>query len=309
MEEQLNSIAYHLGEFRPLKDCNINVMTHALQYGTMVFGGMRGYYNSQRNDIFLFRPTDHFQRLHRSAHIMQMNPPLPIDKMVEIAKQLVIKNDYRCNIYFRPFIYKSELKLSPRLHDVVDSFSIYTMKLDDYLDTSKGLRVAVSSWRRIDDNVIPTRAKVAGGYANSALAKSEVVQNGFDEAIFLDSRGMVSEGSAENIFMVRDGVLIAPSNSSSILEGITMRSIIELAKSEGIPVERRDIGRTELYIADEIFFTGTGAQVAWVAEVDRRQIGNGQIGPITTRLRERFLLLVKGQDSEFKDWAISVYGS
>ncbi|MBW7857479.1 MAG: branched-chain amino acid transaminase [Leptonema sp. (in: Bacteria)] len=309
MEEQLNSVAYHLGDFRPLRDCNINVMTHALQYGTMVFGGMRGYYNSSKNDIFLFRPTDHFQRLHRSAHIMQMNLALPIDKMVEIAKQLVIKNNYRCNIYFRPFVYKSELKLSPRLHDVADSFSIYTMKLDDYLDTSKGLRVAVASWRRIDDNAIPTRAKVAGGYANSALAKSEVVQNGFDEAIFLDSRGMVSEGSAENIFIVRDGVLIAPANSASILEGITMRSIIELAKSEGIPVERRDIGRTELYIADEIFFTGTGAQVAWVAEVDRRQIANGQIGPITTRLRDRFLKVIKGQDSEFRNWAISVYGS
>jgi branched-chain amino acid aminotransferase len=183
------------------------------------------------------------------------------------------------------------------------------MKLDDYIDTSRGLNVAVSSWRRIDDNVIPTRAKVAGGYANSALAKSEAVQNGFDEAIFLDSRGFISEGSAENLFVVRDGVLITPPNSASILEGITMRTIIELAKDEGIEVIRRDIGRSELYIADEVFFTGTGAQVAWVAQIDRRLIADGAIGPITQRLRDRYMNLVRGRDKKFKDWAVPVYAS
>ena len=307
MEDQLKSIAYHLGEYRPLSECNINIMTHALQYGTMVFGGMRGYHDPASNNVFLFRPYDHFRRIHKSAHIMQMKPTQSVEQMAEIALELVRRNQYRCNVYFRPFIYKSELRLSPSLHNVNDSFSIYTMKLDDYLDTSKGLRVAVSSWRRIDDNIIPTRAKVSGGYANSALAKSEVVQNGFDEAIFLDSRGFVSEGSAENIFIVRDNVLITPSNNASILEGITMRTIIDLAKDEGIKVERRDIGRSELYIADEVFFTGTGAQVAWVAEVDRRVIGSGSIGPVTDRLRARYSKLVRGGDSVFKDWAVPVY--
>lgn len=309
MEDQLNSIAYHLGEFRPLRDCNINIMTHALQYGTMVFGGMRGYHDPGTNNVFLFRPVDHFRRLHRSARIMQMQPEISPEQMTEIALELVRKNEYRCNVYFRPFIYKSELKLSPRLHDVADSFSVYTMQLDDYIDTNRGLNVAVSSWRRIDDNVIPTRAKVAGGYANSALAKSEAVQNGFDEAIFLDTRGFVSEGSAENLFIVRDGVLITPPNSAAILEGITMRTIIELAKDEGIEVQRRDIGRSELYIADEVFFSGTGAQVAWVAQIDRRIIGDGVMGPITQRLRDRYMKLVRGEDAKFKDWAVPVYSS
>jgi branched-chain amino acid aminotransferase len=250
----LDSIAFHQGEYKPLKDCTINIMTHALQYGTMVFGGIRAYYNKEKNNVFIFRPYDHFQRLHNSAKIMQMKPPYSIEEMVEILKELVRRNQYKSNIYFRPFIYKSALRLSPSLHDVQDSFSVYTLLLDDYLDTSRGLKVAVSSWRRIDDNIIPTRAKVSGGYANSALAKSEALQNGFDEAIFLDSRGFVSEGSAENIFIVRNDVLITPPNSAALLEGITRRSVLEIAKNENIPIEIRDIARSELYVADEVFF-------------------------------------------------------
>ncbi len=303
----LDSIAFHRGEFKPLKDCNINIMTHALQYGTMVFGGIRGYYNKEKDNIFLFRPYDHFQRLHNSAKIMQMKPPYSIEEMVNILKELVIRNQYKSNIYFRPFIYKSALRLSPSLHDVEDSFSVYSILLDDYLDTNRGLRVAVSSWRRIDDNIIPTRAKVSGGYANSALAKSEVLQNGFDEAIFLDSRGYVSEGSAENIFIVRNGILYTPPNHAALLEGITRRSIMEIAKNEGIPLEVRDIARSELYIADEVFFTGTGAQVAWIAEIDRRVIGNGNIGPITKFLKEKFNQIVYGNDPQYQDWVVPVY--
>jgi branched-chain amino acid aminotransferase len=227
--------------------------------------------------------------------------------MVNILKELVKRNNYKSNIYFRPFIYKSALRLSPSLHDVEDSFSCYTLLLDEYLDTNRGLRVAVSSWRRIDDNIIPTRAKVSGGYANSALAKSEALQNGFDEAIFLDSRGYVSEGSAENIFIVRNGILYTPPNHAALLEGITRRSIIEIAKKENIPFEIRDIARSELYIADEVFFTGTGAQVAWIAEIDRRVIGKGTIGPITKYLKEKFNHIVYGNDPEYSEWIVPVY--
>jgi branched-chain amino acid aminotransferase len=302
-----NSIAYHHGTYKPLSECNINIATHALQYGTMVFGGMRGYYNKDKDNIFLFRVNAHAARLMKSAHIMLMHSPVSERMIPEIALELVKKNNYRCNVYFRPFIYKSPTQLSPRLHDVADDFAMYTLALDDYLDTSRGLSAAVSSWRRIDDNIIPTRAKVSGGYANSALAKSEAVQNGFDEAIFLDGRGMVSEGSAENIFMVRDGVLITPSVASSVLEGITRRSIIEIAKAEGIPVIERDIARAELYIADELFFTGTGAQVAWISEVDRRIIADGNLGTITKRLRDRFLKIIVGEDKEFQSWVTPVY--
>ncbi|MCS7204639.1 MAG: branched-chain amino acid transaminase [Leptospiraceae bacterium] len=304
----LNSIAFHEGEFRPLRECTINIMTHALQYGTMVFGGIRGYYNSKKDNVFLFRPYDHFKRLHNSAKIMQMKPKYSIEEMVNILKELTIRNQYKSNIYFRPFIYKSALRLSPSLHDVEDSFSVYSLLLDDYLDTNRGLRVMISSWRRIDDNIIPTRAKVSGGYANSALAKSEALQNGFDEAIFLDHRGYVSEGSAENIFIVRDGVLSTPPNHSAILEGITRRSVLEIARREHIPVEIRDISRSELYIADEVFFTGTGAQVAWIAEIDRRVIGNGEIGPITKLLKEKYEKIVYGEDPEYSHWVVPVYG-
>lgn len=307
MSINLDHIAYHRGDFRPLSECQINIATHALQYGTMVFGGLRGYFNEKENQIYMFRLDRHTHRLHQSARIMQMTPPLSEKEMADVALELVRRNEYRCNVYMRPFIYKANTQLSPRLHDVQDDFSMYSMALNDYLDTSRGMTTAVSSWRRIDDNIIPTRAKVGGGYANSALAKSEAVQNGFDEAIFLDSRGLVSEGSAENLFMVRDGVLITPSVASSVLEGIVRRSILEIAKNEGIPVMERDVARAELYIADELFFTGTGAQVAWIQEVDRRVIGDGNIGPITSRLREKFLQIVMGEEPAYSSWVTPVY--
>lgn len=301
------AIAYHEGAFKPLSDCNVNIATHALQYGTMVFGGIRGYSNPSQNNVFIFRLEKHFERLIKSARIMQMDPVYSADKMMEILIEVARRNNVKTNVYFRPFIYKSPLQLSPRFHDVQDSFALYMLELDDYLDISNGLRTMVSSWRRIDDNIIPTRAKVGGGYANSGLAKSEAMQSGFDEAIFLDSRGFVSEGSAENIFMVRDGVLITPPVYASVLEGITRRSILELATDAGIPVLERDVARAELYIADELFLCGTGAQVAWISEVDRRIIGNGKIGPISEKLRDRFLKVVKGEDPAYKHWLTPVH--
>ncbi len=307
MSINLDTIAFHAGEYRKLSECNVNVATHALQYGTGVFGGMRGYYNADKDNVFLFRMDQHFLRLSRSARIMQMTMPLSIEQMMEVAVELVKRNNYRANVYFRPFLYKSAVQLSPRLHDVPDDFSMYTLLLDDYLDTRRGLRVAVSSWRRIDDNIIPTRAKVSGGYANSALAKSEAVENGFDEAIFLDSRGFISEGSAENIFLVRDNVLITPSVASSVLEGITRRSIIELARDEGIEVVERDVARAELYIADELFFSGTGAQVTWIGEVDRRMVGEGKVGPVTEKLQKRFMNIVMGNEEKFRHWVTPIY--
>ena len=303
----LDSIAYHQGQYRKLSECNINIMTHALQYGTMVFGGMRGYYNKDRDNVYLFRIDRHVQRLLKSARVMQMQCPVSADELRKITVELGRRNEYRANVYYRPFIYKSALQLSPRLHDVDDDFAMYTLQLDDYLDTNRGMRVMVSSWRRIDENIIPTRAKVGGGYVNSALAKSEAVQNGFDEAIFLDSRGFVSEGSAENIFLVRDGVLITPHVASSVLEGITRRSIIEIARREGLEIVERDIARAELYIADEAFFCGTGAQVAWIAEVDRRVVGTGEIGPVTQKLRDLYMSVVHGENDDYRDWLTPLY--
>jgi branched-chain amino acid aminotransferase len=302
----LSTIAYHKSEFKKLSDCTVNVATHALQYGTAVFGGVRGYYSKAMDNLLIFRIDRHFKRLHQSAKMMRMTPPLSEKEMANILIQVARFNNYRQNVYFRPFLYKAAEQLSPRFHDVKDEFSLYSLRLDDYLETNKGLSACVSSWRRIDDNIIPTRGKVSGGYANSGLAKSEAVENGYDEAIFLDLRGFVCEGSAENIFMVRDGVLVTPPVAASVLEGVTRRSVLELAKSEGIPVEERDIARAELYVADEVFFTGTGAQIAWVSSIDHRVIGT-EVGPVTNKLRSRFLKCVLGEDSEFKQWVTPVY--
>ncbi len=303
----LKNIAYHKGEYRNLEECSVNIATHAFQYGTMVIGGIRGYYNEKEEEFYIFRLYDHIQRLARSAHIMQMKLPIKEEEIFQIILSLTKRNQLKTNAYFRPFIYKSSLQLSPRLHDVEDSLSIYALALDDYLDTTRGLRLAVSTWRRMDENVIPARVKSSGGYINSALAKSEAVQNNYDEAIFLDTRGFVSEGSAENIFMVRDHKLITPPLSASVLEGITRRTLLEIAKDIDIPIEERDVARGELYIADELFLCGTGAQVAWVSEVDRRQISTGKIGPITKKLRDLFLEIVNGKNKTYNQWLTPVY--
>ncbi len=309
MSTTVDSIAWHKGQFRPLSECQINIATHALQYGTMVFGGVRGYYNPDHDNLYLFRLKDHISRLIHSAKIMQMKLPLTAEEMGDLVPEIARRNQLKSNSYFRPFIYKSASELSPRLHNVEESFSLYIVPLEDYLDTNHGLRVMVSSWRRFDDNTIPTRVKSSGGYINSALAKSEALQNGFDEAIFLDSRGFVSEGSAENIFIVRNNQLITPSLASSILEGITRRTLIELAGELSIQVVERDIARGELYLAEEVFLCGTGAQVAWVREIDHRTVGDGKIGPATKRLRDYYINIVKGNEKKYNHWLTPTYAS
>lgn len=307
MEDFENRPAYFDGKFVPLKDANVNIRTHALQYGTAFFGGMRAYYNATKNNLYLIRLEEHHARLRASARILQMHWQMPYEEFRAITVELLRRGNWRENCYLRPFIYKSELSLSPRLHNVEDKFALYAIPLDDYLDTKRGLRAAVSSWIRLSDNQIPARAKATGGYINSALAKSEALENGFDEAIFLDTRGMVSEGSAENIFIVREGKLITPGTSSSILEGITRRTVLKLAHDLGIETVERDISRTELYVADEVFFTGTGAQIAWVESIDRRVIGNGTIGPITEKLQKTFFAYATGELPQYQSWLTPVY--
>lgn len=307
MEEFEKKPAYFEGKFVALKDANINIRTHALQYGTAFFGGMRAYFNAAKKNLYLFRLEDHHARLRASAKILRMRWEMPYAEFKEITLKILRDGEWRENCYLRPFIYKSELSLSPRVHNVEDKFALYAIPLNDYLDTTRGMRAQVSSWVRLSDNQIPARAKATGGYINSALAKSEALENGFDEAIFLDHRGFVSEGSAENIFIVRNGKLITPGTSSAILEGITRRSVMELAQSLGIETVERDISRTEIYIADEAFFCGTGAQIAWIESIDRRQIGDGKIGPITAKLRELFFQTVAGESPAKAGWLTAVY--
>ncbi len=298
---------YFNGNYIPLKDANLNVRTHALQYATAAFGGMRAYYNDDKNNLFVFRIEDHYQRLVNSAKILQMKMPLTVDEFRAAVVKILRDGNWRQNTYLRPFLYKKSLELSPRLHNVEDGFIIYAIPLDDYLDTQKGLTTCVSSWVRISDTQIPTRAKTTGAYTNSALAKSEALQNGFDEAIFLDTHGNVCEGSAENIFLVQNGVLHTPPISSSILEGITRKTVIALAGDLQIPVVERPISRTELYTSDEIFFSGTGVQVAWIREVDHRIVGNGKIGPVTAQIQKAYFDIVNGKNDQYTNWLTPVF--
>jgi len=295
------------GKIIPLKDANINVRTHAFNYGTGVFGGIRGYWNEEKNNLYVFRLKDHFKRIQNSAKILQMKLDYSIDELIDITIEIIQKGGWKQNIYIRPLLYKSELELSPRLHNVKDSFTEYVIPLNDYMDTQKGLSACISSWVRIHDNQIPTKAKATGGYINSALAKSEALQNGFDEAIFLDIHGNVSEGSAENLFLVKDKTLITPDLNSSVLEGITRKSIIHLAKELGIKVKERKVSRVELYTADELFFVGTGVQVAWISSLDNRKISKGKVGPISNKIQTEFFNIVKGRNSDYKNWLTPVY--
>ncbi|MDH4128240.1 MAG: branched-chain amino acid transaminase [Spirochaetota bacterium] len=307
-DDQRIDYAYFQGKIIPTNEANISIKTHALQYGTGCFCGIRAYWNEKENQLYAFRLKDHYKRFHDSAKILMMKPKLSIEELIEITRKLLAKNEYRQNSYIRPIMYKSALALSPRLHDIEDDIAIYTLPMDDYLDINNGLKCKVSSWIRITENMIPTRSKATGGYINSALAKSEAILNGYDEAIFLDHNGNISEGSAENIFIVRDGKLITPSFTDSILEGITRRSIIEIAKNEmKIDIQERTIGRSELYIADEAFFCGTGVQIAWIKEIDKRVIGKGEIGPITKKIRETYFNIVTGNNKSYKNWLTEVY--
>jgi branched-chain amino acid aminotransferase len=295
------------GEYVAGDEARVGVMAHGLSYGTGCFEGIRGYWNDAREEVFIFRAREHFERMHRSAKILHMRLPYTVDELIEIAVQLVRRNGLRENVYLRPFAYKADESIGVKLHGVEDAFTMYCVPMGDYIATT-GLRCGVSSWRRLDDNMIPVRAKVSGGYVNSALAKSEAMQNGFDEAIMLTSDEHVSEGSAENIFLVLGGELVTPSPSDNILVGITRDTIIQLARRELDRITREKvIARTELYTADEIFLTGTGAQIASVVEVDHRPIGNGTVGPITRELMRIYGDVVRGKRAEYMEWCLPVY--
>ena len=276
------------GEFVPASHGMISIRTHGFAYGTGCFEGIRGYWNESDQQVYLFRLREHFERLLCSCKILQISLPYTVDQLVDICVELVQRNGQRQDVYLRPVAYKAAQTIGVRLHGLPDDFIITSEPLGDYVATT-GMRCGVSSWRRIDDNAIPARAKICGAYVNSAFAKSEAMQNGFDEAIMLTHEGHVSEGSAENIFLVMHGELVTPAPSENILLGITRDSVMELASRElGHVTCERQIDRTELYVADEIFMCGTGAQVAPVISVDHRPVGNGQVGPIASAIKQLY---------------------
>lgn len=300
--------AFFKGKIVPFSEAKISIMTHAFNYGTGVFEGIRGYWNPQKKQKYILKIKEHYMRMINSCKILKIGIDYSADELSKITVDLVKKNTYKEDVYIRPIAYKGEEKIGLGLTGVKDDFAIFLAPFGDYLDVSKGIKVCTSSWTRLDDNIIPARAKITGGYANSSLAKSEAIENGFAEAILLTKEGYVSEGSGENIFLVRDGKLITPSLSQSILEGITRAAIFELAKNElNIEVIERPVNRSELYVSDELFFCGTGAQVSPIIEVDRRKIADGKVGPITEKLKEIYFAAVRGDNSKYSSWLTPVY--
>ena len=303
----LSKHAFFEGKFVPLSDAKVNIATHAFLYGTSVFGGMRAYWNEEKKRLFVFRPYDHFRRLLHSARMMSMQTSYDEESLIQITLDLLRMDNWREDIYFRPTFYKADLGIGVRLHDVSDQFSIFVTAHEKYVKNDSNAHVTFSSWRRIDDNVIPARAKVAGAYVNSSLIKSDALQAGFDEALVLDQNGHVSEGSAMNVFMVRDGMLVTPPVTDNILEGITRKTVIELARRElGIEVVERSIDRTEVYVAEEMFFTGTAAGVTIITKVDHRPVGGGKPGPVATKLRDLLEDAVRAKNSRYEHWNVAV---
>lgn len=303
----LSKHAFFEGKIVPLADAKINIATHGFLYGTAVFGGMRSYWNEEKKRLFVFRPYDHFRRLLHSARMMSMRTTYDEESLIQLTLDLLRTDNWKQDIYMRPTFYKSDLGIGVRLHDVKDEFCMFVMAYEKYIQNDDNAHVTFSSWRRIDDNVIPARGKVAGAYANSALIKTDALQAGFDEALVLDQTGHVSEGSAMNVFMLRDGVLITPPVTDNILEGITRRTVIELARKElGLEVVERSIDRTEVFIADEMFFSGTAAQVTIITKVDHRPIGTGKIGPVASKLRDLVENVVRARIPEYAHWNVEV---
>jgi branched-chain amino acid aminotransferase len=239
---------------------------------------------------------------------LKINLPYSVDELCQLTVELVGRNGYHEDIYVRPLAYKSSQSLGVRLHDLEDGFFMFVIPWGPYLNIEDGARCCVSSWRRIDDNMIPPRAKISGLYVNSALAKTEAWENNFDEAILLTHEGHVSEGSGENIFLVNGGKLLTPPPSDNILIGITRDSIIKLAKNElRIETIEKQVSRSELYTADECFFTGTAAHVTPIIEIDRRKIGNGEVGKITKQLQRIYLDVIRGKNPDYLDWCTPAY--
>ncbi|MCX7911889.1 MAG: branched-chain amino acid transaminase [Dehalococcoidales bacterium] len=302
------SYAFFQGKFMPLEEAKIGIMTHCIHYGTAVFEGIRGNWNAERKQTYLFRMREHYERLVQGCRVLQIKLHYTVDEMCEKTVELVRKCGFEEDIYVRPVAYASSQALGVRLHGLEHDFFIFVIPWGPYLDVEKA-RCSVSSWRRPEDNVIPPQVKAAGIYINNALAKTEAVSNGFDEAIMLAPDGHVSEGSGENIFIVKDGKLITPASYSNILIGITRNTVIELAEKElGLVTIQRPIDRSELYNADECFLTGTAAHITPVAEIDRRPVGNGEIGPITAKLQEIYARVIRGNHPKYMHWCTPVYG-
>ena len=304
----LPNYAYFQGKIVPYADAKIGVMTHALNYGTGCFGGIRGYWNDEEEQLLVFRPHDHFRRFRQSAGLLLIDLGLTEEELTNITLDLLRAEGLRQDVYVRPLAYKSEEIIGVRLNDLKADLTIFAVPFGRYVDNEEGAHVTISSWRRVSDNTIPARGKISGSYVNSAFIKTDALVAGYDEAIVLNRDGHVAEGSAENIFMLRDGVVVTPPVTDNVLEGITRRTVMTLVRDElGMEVQERSIDRSELYLADELWFSGTGVQIASITRIDHRPIGTGKMGPLVSDLRELFFDIMRGRVAKYRHWNTPVF--
>lgn len=298
--------AFFEGEIVPLSDAKVGIGTHAFNYGTGCFGGMRAYWNPDHEQLYIFRADKHLTRFLESCRLLNIVLPYSKQDLLAITLELLRRDEYREDAYMRPIAYKATEDITPRLYDLDDEYAMFTRPQGNYIKLA--VSAGVSSWRRVDDNSIPARGKITGAYVNSAFARSEAHWNGYDEAIVLNQDGHVSEGSAENIFCIRQGKLITPPVKDNILEGVTRATVMQLAQEElGLEVVERSIDRSELYLAEEAFFTGTGAQVSAIVQVDHRSLGDGGVGMLTRQIQDLYFRTVRGNHARYMHWLTPVY--
>lgn len=305
-QEITTGYCFFKGEIMPLADANVNISTHALNYGTGCFEGIRAYWNEAHGQLYMMKGLEHFKRLLNSCRILKIHCPYTAEELVDWTVRVLVKNEYKQDVYIRPIAFKASQVIKVTLSGLRDETAVYTVPMGDYVKT-EGLSAVISNWQRVSDNIIPSRAKVTGGYINPALANDAATTDGYDEAIMLSADGQVSEASSANFFIVRDGVLITTPVTADILEGITRRAVIQLAEDLSIPYEVRPIDRTELYVSEEMFLAGTGAQLASITSVDRRPVGDGQLGSITKQLQDVYYKAVRGFDERYLNWLTAVY--
>lgn len=299
----MTKFAYFEGEIVPMDQAKVSISCNTLHYGTGCFGGLRGYWNDEKEQLYAFRLDQHYERLLSSSKLLLCELEYTAPQLVDITLELLAREGWRQNCYIRPLVYKDDGVFRVWLHDATDKLCIFSQEVDAYIAGDEGANVCVSSWRRVDDTMIPARGKINGTYVNSALIKSDAMLSGFDDALVLSQDGHVSEGSAANFMMVRKGVVITSPITDNILEGITRRTLIQLCRDElGLEVVERSIDRSELYLCDEAFYCGTGAQVKSIASIDHRTVGTGTIGPITTQIRDLYFRVVTGREEKYMDW-------
>jgi branched-chain amino acid aminotransferase len=297
------SYVYFKKQIMPLGEAKIGVMTHALHYGTGVFEGIRGNWNPAHKQIYLFRLKEHYERLLRGCKILKIDLPYSVDDLIKITVDVARKCGFKEDIYIRPLAYKSEETTGVRLHNLEADFLVYAFPWGRYIDADTA-RVTVSSWRFPKEIA---RAKLTGLYITNALAKTDAIANGFDEAIMLNADGYVAEGSGENLFLVADGKLVTPASYDGCLIGITRDTIMKLAKEEmGIETVERHVDRIELYSAEECFLTGTAAHLTPVSEVDRMKVGSGGVGKVTKQLQKLYFDAILGNLPKYKGWCTPV---